>query len=120
MGQWLLAGRPVGHNPPCSTDVGVVALGRWRGEGWSLDLIFFPDVSPEVKSGQQYFREAINLVELGERYGYTHVRTVEHYFQPYGGYSPNPVVFLAAAADLHPMLKSSVTKSMSYKEWQFL
>jgi len=59
---------------------------------------FFPDVSPQVKSGQQYFREALNLVELGERYGYTHVRTVEHYFQPYGGYSPNPVVFLAAAA----------------------
>jgi alkanesulfonate monooxygenase SsuD/methylene tetrahydromethanopterin reductase-like flavin-dependent oxidoreductase (luciferase family) len=26
------------------------------------------------------------------------VRTVEHYFLPYGGYSPNPVVFLAAAA----------------------
>jgi hypothetical protein len=28
---------------------------------------FFPDVSPQVKSGQQYFREALNLVELGER-----------------------------------------------------
>ena len=59
---------------------------------------FFPDVSPQVKSGQQYFRKALNLVALGERYGYTHVRTVEHYFQPYGGYSPNPAVFLAAAA----------------------
>src|SRR5713101_7841661 len=59
---------------------------------------FFPDVSPQVKSGQQYFREALNWVELGERYGYTHVRTVEHYFQPYGGYSPNPAVFLATAA----------------------
>ena len=34
---------------------------------------FFPDVSPQVKSGQQYFREALNLVELGERYGYPHV-----------------------------------------------
>src|SRR5499425_720058 len=61
---------------------------------------FFPDVSPQVKSGQQYFREALNLVELGERYGYTHVRTVEHYFHPYGGYSPNPIVFLAAAAQV--------------------
>jgi alkanesulfonate monooxygenase SsuD/methylene tetrahydromethanopterin reductase-like flavin-dependent oxidoreductase (luciferase family) len=37
-------------------------------------------------------------VALGESYGYSHVRTVEHYFRPYGGYSPNPVVFLAAAA----------------------
>jgi alkanesulfonate monooxygenase SsuD/methylene tetrahydromethanopterin reductase-like flavin-dependent oxidoreductase (luciferase family) len=27
-----------------------------------------------------------------------HVRTVEHYFNPYGGYSPNPIVFLTAAA----------------------
>jgi len=26
------------------------------------------------------------------------VRTVEHYFHPYGGYSPNPLVFLSAAA----------------------
>ncbi len=25
---------------------------------------------------------------------------VEHYFHPYGGYSPNPVVFLAAAAQV--------------------
>lgn len=28
----------------------------------------------------------------------SHVRTVEHYFNPYGGYSPNPLVFLNAAA----------------------
>src|SRR6266480_2537562 len=34
---------------------------------------FFPDVRPEEKSG-------------------------EHYFHHYGGYSPNPIVFLAAAA----------------------
>lgn len=59
---------------------------------------FFPDVSPQMKSGQQYFREALNLVEVAERYGYSHIRIVEHYFKPYGGYSPNPVVFLAAAA----------------------
>jgi alkanesulfonate monooxygenase SsuD/methylene tetrahydromethanopterin reductase-like flavin-dependent oxidoreductase (luciferase family) len=59
---------------------------------------FFPDVSPQMKSGQQYFREALNLAELGQWYGYSHVRIVEHYFQAYGGYSPNPVVFLAAAA----------------------
>ena len=31
-------------------------------------------------------------------YGYTHIRTVEHYFHPYGGYSPNPIVFLSAAS----------------------
>jgi alkanesulfonate monooxygenase SsuD/methylene tetrahydromethanopterin reductase-like flavin-dependent oxidoreductase (luciferase family) len=59
---------------------------------------FFPDVSPQMKSGQQYFHEALNLAEHGEWYGYSHIRIVEHYFRSYGGYSPNPVVFLAAAA----------------------
>lgn len=59
---------------------------------------FFPDVSPQQKSGAQYFAEALKLVELCDEYGYTHVRTVEHYFMPYGGYSPNPLLFLTAAA----------------------
>ena len=30
--------------------------------------------------------------------GYQHVRTIEHYFHPYGGYSPNPLLFLTAVA----------------------
>jgi alkanesulfonate monooxygenase SsuD/methylene tetrahydromethanopterin reductase-like flavin-dependent oxidoreductase (luciferase family) len=59
---------------------------------------FFPDVGPAQKSARDYWQEALHLVSLCDRYGYGHVRTVEHYFHPYGGYSPNPVVFLAAAA----------------------
>ncbi len=59
---------------------------------------FFPDVSPAEKSAKQYFAEALRLVELCDAYGYTNVRTVEHYFLPYGGYTPNPMLFLAAAA----------------------
>lgn len=59
---------------------------------------FFPDVSPQQKSGAQYFDEALKLIELCDEYGFGHVRTVEHYFLPYGGYSPNPLLFLAAAA----------------------
>ena len=59
---------------------------------------FFPDVAPHQKSGQQYFNEALHLVSLCDELGYTHVRTVEHYFHPYGGYSPNPIVFLTAAS----------------------
>ncbi len=59
---------------------------------------FFPCVGPEQKSGAQYFDECLRLVELCDRYGWGHVRTVEHYFRAYGGYTPNPVVFLAAAA----------------------
>ncbi len=61
-------------------------------------LQFFPDVKPEEKSAAQYFRESLDLVEAAEPLGYTHVRTVEHYFHHYGGYSPNPIVFLSAAS----------------------
>jgi alkanesulfonate monooxygenase SsuD/methylene tetrahydromethanopterin reductase-like flavin-dependent oxidoreductase (luciferase family) len=59
---------------------------------------FFPDVRPEQKSGADYFRDALDLVEEAESFGFSHVRIVEHYFHYYGGYSPNPMLFLAAAA----------------------
>jgi natural product biosynthesis luciferase-like monooxygenase protein len=63
-----------------------------------VGIQFFPDIGPDIKSARDYWQDALCLVGLCDRYGYTHVRTVEHYFHPYGGYSPNPVVFLAAAA----------------------
>ncbi|MBM3486721.1 MAG: LLM class flavin-dependent oxidoreductase [Alphaproteobacteria bacterium] len=59
---------------------------------------FFPDVGPDVKTADEYFLESLALVGLCDEYGFTHVRTVEHYFEPYGGYSPNPMVFLSAAS----------------------
>src|ERR1700733_9432039 len=59
---------------------------------------FFPDVGPQDKAPDVYFNECLALVDLVDRYGYSHVRIVEHYFHYYGGYSPNPIVFLAAAA----------------------
>ena len=59
---------------------------------------FFPDVKPEQKSAAQYFDEALALAEEGDRLGFSHIRIVEHYFHYYGGYSPNPIVFLPAAA----------------------
>src|SRR5205085_11977691 len=59
---------------------------------------FFPDVRPEEKSAEAYFQEAVDLAEEADRLGFSHIRIVEHYFHPYGGYSPNPIVFLAAAA----------------------
>ena len=62
---------------------------------------FFPDVGPAEKSGQQYFSECLRLTELCDGGGWSHVRTVEHYFERYGGYSPNPILFLAAAAAAH-------------------
>ncbi len=59
---------------------------------------FFPVIDPAVKSAVQYFDESLRLTELAESLGYGHVQTVEHYGSPYGGYSPDPVTFLAAAA----------------------
>jgi alkanesulfonate monooxygenase SsuD/methylene tetrahydromethanopterin reductase-like flavin-dependent oxidoreductase (luciferase family) len=59
---------------------------------------FFPDVRPEERSAEAYFRDALNLSERADRLGFSHIRIVEHYFHYYGGYSPNPIVFLAAAA----------------------
>ena len=62
---------------------------------------FFPSVGPETTPASQYFAEALRLTEQSEALGFTNVRTVEHYFHHYGGYSPNPLIFLAAAADSH-------------------
>ena len=40
----------------------------------------------------------MHLTQRAEQLGYANVRTVEHYFHPYGGYSPDPLIFLSAAA----------------------
>src|SRR5260370_3038600 len=59
---------------------------------------FVPDVKPEQKAGAEYFREALTLAGEADNLGFTHIEIVEHYFDYYGGYSPNPMVLLAAAA----------------------
>lgn len=59
---------------------------------------FFPAVSPADKAAAAYFAESLALIEEAEALGFSHARTVEHYFERYGGYSPNPIVFLAAAS----------------------
>ena len=61
-------------------------------------LNFFPSCRPEHKSGEVYFREALDLCELADGLGYATVKIVEHYFRAYGGYSPSPLIFLSAAA----------------------
>jgi len=61
-------------------------------------LQFFPDVTPQEKSGVDYWQESLYLAGLSDALGFGHVRTVEHHAHEYGGYSPNPMLFLAAAA----------------------
>jgi len=59
---------------------------------------FFPDIPEAVKPPAQYYDEAMHLIGLCDEYGYSHVRTVEHYFHYWGGYSPSPIIFLTAAS----------------------
>lgn len=59
---------------------------------------FFPCVGPQEVPAATYFSNVLDLSELADELGYHHLRMVEHYFHPYGGYSPNPLLFLAAAA----------------------
>jgi alkanesulfonate monooxygenase SsuD/methylene tetrahydromethanopterin reductase-like flavin-dependent oxidoreductase (luciferase family) len=66
--------------------------------GMQFGVQFFPDVRPEEKSAADYFHDALDLVEEAEKLSFSHIRIVEHYFHYYGGYSPNPMLFLAAAA----------------------
>lgn len=61
-------------------------------------ITFFPDVAPDQKDGRRYFAEALRFVELADSLGFDSVKIVEHYFTPYGGYSPDPILFLAAAS----------------------
>lgn len=59
---------------------------------------FFPAVGPSEKSAEAYWNESLDLCELCDELGYSNIRTVEHHFTAYGGYSPAPMMFLAAAA----------------------
>lgn len=59
---------------------------------------FFPVVALHEKPAAQYWGECLDLVGICDEIGFTHVRTVEHYFHRYGGLSPSPLAFLSAAA----------------------
>ena len=63
-----------------------------------VGINFFPDVLPEQKPADVYFEECLQIAADADTLGYHHIRTVEHYFERYGGYSPNPIVFLTAVA----------------------
>src|SRR3989442_7806587 len=59
---------------------------------------YFPDADRDRVSGQRYFAEVLDLAEYADRLGYDSVKIVEHYFTSYGGYSPDPCLFLAACS----------------------
>lgn len=60
---------------------------------------FLPDASPNSKSPEAYFRDAIDLAAASEELGFTYCKMTEHYLNQYGGYCPSPLQFLAAVAE---------------------
>ncbi|CAL9647413.1 F420-dependent glucose-6-phosphate dehydrogenase [Streptomyces sp. enrichment culture] len=71
----------------------------------NVGLAFFPDVDERDRSAAEYYAQCLDFVGLGDRLGFHHVRIVEHYFRRYGGCSPNPIVFLSAAAQRSSRLR---------------
>src|SRR5215467_5396956 len=70
-----------------------------------VGINFFPDVGPEEKGADVYFDECLRLVSQADELGFDHIRIVEHYFERYGGYSPNPITFLSAASQRSRRIK---------------
>ena len=61
-------------------------------------LHFFPDTTEAEKSPADCYRDFLRIVDLVDELGFATVRMVEHYLEAYGGCSPNPLIFLAAAS----------------------
>jgi len=59
---------------------------------------FFPAFRPEQKTAAEYYAQTLRVAERADELGYSSIKTVEHYFHDYGGYSPNPIVLLSAIA----------------------
>ncbi|GAA4824873.1 LLM class flavin-dependent oxidoreductase [Streptomyces ziwulingensis] len=63
-----------------------------------IGLNFLPTLAPDEIPASEYYADCIALCEQADRLGFAHAKAVEHYFHPWGGYSPDPVTFLAAVA----------------------
>lgn len=61
-------------------------------------LSFLPDANGKELSAESYYRTALNLVKLADNAGMSTIKMTEHYLHPYGGFCPDPTVFLAAVA----------------------
>ncbi|WP_320775601.1 LLM class flavin-dependent oxidoreductase [Streptomyces sp. CRN 30] len=63
-----------------------------------LGLTLLPTVGPREEPADRYYASVLEMCEAADALGLSHVRAVEHYFHEWGGYSPDPVVFLTAVA----------------------
>jgi alkanesulfonate monooxygenase SsuD/methylene tetrahydromethanopterin reductase-like flavin-dependent oxidoreductase (luciferase family) len=68
-------------------------------------ISFFPDCGPQDMAAQDYYTKALDLCAEADQLGFYSARIVEHYFHSYGGYSPSPITFLAAASQRTQQLR---------------
>lgn len=59
-------------------------------------LSLLPDSAPSELSARDYYAHLQKVSILAEEIGFDYIKMTEHYFQPYGGYCPSPMMFLAA------------------------
>jgi natural product biosynthesis luciferase-like monooxygenase protein len=59
---------------------------------------FFPSYRPHQMTTADYFAQCLRVAEAADGLGFNSVKTVEHYFNDYGGSCPNPIVLLCAIA----------------------
>ena len=59
---------------------------------------FFPAFRPNQKTAAEYYAQTLLVSQRADELGFSSIKTVEHYFHDYGGYSTNPVVLLTAIA----------------------
>src|SRR5262249_6521376 len=86
--------RPIVHDIPDHRRPTLHAGGTKGRHPMQFGVQFFPAVDHTDKSAADYYAESLAIAQEAETLGFTHARTVEHYFSRYGGYSPNPIVFL--------------------------
>jgi len=59
---------------------------------------FFPAFRASQASAAEYFAQCLRVSERADELGFSSIKTVEHYFNEYGGTCPNPMVLLSAIA----------------------
>jgi len=83
---------------------------------------FFPDVRPEDRSAEQYFREALDIAGEADRLGYSTYSIIEHFFFPKFGASPKPAPprmnsLRRSRSSQDPMRCASTPRARSPRSW---
>lgn len=62
-------------------------------------ISFLPDSNPSEKTASQYYEDVLDIAVLAESLGFSYCKMTEHYLSSYGGYCPDPLMFLTAVAE---------------------